>query len=1387
MLKEEANLLQHAVGDYLVSKKEEALDNEGVREAAEKLLHDPGSIQDDQTRVTLGIFYSCRMMFTPDEEQMKELVLALVCLHPTYHQIDEELPGPVYKVMRFIEGRSSEYPEFIVRQFEVWYHLAWLASQIFEELHDRDALTVEIMLVRQIISLAEDADSAFSVVRTLSGRLALYHFEFDNPDNLDESISILCQVLIGDSKYSERIATQLADTIRRAFEHDGNAAYIAKSMEALGRLSVLPDDVVWYLDALAEGLNTKFTSTGDPKLISSVIDINRLVLNRRPAGIEIWRVEANLSNALCRAAAFGDHAHLDEAIELARTALGRVDAASPLLSGVLLTAGHVLTTRYTEEKSLADRDEAVDYLQRAADLGGEHWLAALHRLAGLVASAPPGDALWSRSDLLATLRRVVGLDPDSVDGWHVMAVAFVTHGTVLAPERGIVGGDVLADITLVAGKLVARRTEFLNGLEETGSFSSLISYLYHQDADPMCFDGLIQDLREWVTKSGQGAQALAVGLQGLGDLLSRRYSVSGSVRDSSEALSCYRSAFAQNPTPAQQSGITTQLTQVLRPLLQDRFNKLGRIEDIDELIGLDRTLMSWTDDDDEPAASALWNLGLSLAFRAKIVSVTPGMDEAIITMRRVLDLQVQLGIEDRDTLSGLGDTHRERFMLRGDLDDIDRAVKFTRKAVDGADEGEGRLAAWQNNLCAALQTRFRSTGDPEDIAAAAIAGYRSTESGPEDDPQRHIHLQNLFGCLRILALASNSERDWDEAIRVGVEAVHLVSADAPHLATYLANLSGAAMTKFWATRARADIDLSVSFAREAVKLGEAYGEEGPLYARFSLAQALKARWEHTGSAADLDESYSSYLEAAARDSSAFWMRVRAAIEGGRLAASARRWTEALEAFDRAIGLLPQLVSLQLSQQSREHWLSDVSGLATDAAACAIELGLEDKAVALLERGRALLMTEALGHRAAVERLRRTHPSHAARFDALRRELRQSHVGNEDENFGGFTDARLKISRELAALVTEIQALDGVEDFLMPAEADTLATPIAGGVAVIVNVSEFRSDAIIIDDAGLRTTRLWWLTPKVVRFQLDTFTEALTDCESAWKDRNEYDFNAAQQVLCNCLEWLWKSVVGPADQEITRPDRNNPVRVWWIPTGLLSFLPLHAASSADRSAVDLFTSSYAFTLRAIRQGNRKVSRAVTATPLVVAMPETPGASALPHVMDEVAELRTIFGEVIDLVGHEATYPAVAAGLRHRRIAHFACHACPGTETPSDGELLLCDRATKKFSVVALNTLDLVDADLAFLSACETLRTNANLADEGISIGSSFQVAGFRHVVGTMWKIADVAAVQVVRHFYGALTASDETDVAESLHSTVCLMRQMYPNLPSIWAGYVHYGR
>ncbi|GAB3003045.1 hypothetical protein GCM10027184_69890 [Saccharothrix stipae] len=98
-----------------------------------------------------------------------------------------------------------------------------------------------------------------------------------------------------------------------------------------------------------------------------------------------------------------------------------------------------------------------------------------------------------------------------------------------------------------------------------------------------------------------------------------------------------------------------------------------------------------------------------------------------------------------------------------------------------------------------------------------------------------------------------------------------------------------------------------------------------------------------------------------------------------------------------------------------------------------------------------------------------------------------------------------------------------------------------------------------------------------------------------------------------------------------------------------------------------------------------------------------------------------------------------------------------------------------------------AELAYLSACSTARTSLWHADEAIHLVSAFHLAGYRHVIGSLWPLADNVASDAAATFYRELPPLPELhDFATALHRVVRGLRDKHPDRPDLWASFIHSG-
>jgi len=190
-----------------------------------------------------------------------------------------------------------------------------------------------------------------------------------------------------------------------------------------------------------------------------------------------------------------------------------------------------------------------------------------------------------------------------------------------------------------------------------------------------------------------------------------------------------------------------------------------------------------------------------------------------------------------------------------------------------------------------------------------------------------------------------------------------------------------------------------------------------------------------------------------------------------------------------------------------------------------------------------------------------------------------------------------------------------------------------------------------------------------------------------------------------------------------------------------------------------------------------------------MPTTPGLPPLPAVTDELAVLASRFPpgrRNTQLVASDATRAAVLDAITTHPWVHLACHASQEQDDPSLSGFALSDG---RLTIADLAATPTQQRDLAFLSACETATGALRQLDEAIHLAAAMQFLGYRHVIATMWTIADSPAPDVVDGVYATLSANgtpEAEQTARALHQAVRDLREQDPTNPLLWAPYTHIG-
>ncbi|GAB2856289.1 hypothetical protein GCM10022221_64900 [Actinocorallia aurea] len=909
----------------------------------------------------------------------------------------------------------------------------------------------------------------------------------------------------------------------------------------------------------------------------------------------------------------------------------------------------------------------------------------------------------------------------------------------------------------------------------------------------------------------------------MGNALAARFARSGEAEVLEEAIGFFREAV--RTSSADHPHHATMLSG-LGGALRGRFKRTGEVGDLDEAIEICLLAAQRTPAGHPDRPARLNGLGNVLCARYERRGTPADLDEAIKALREAV----------RDTPSGhpdlpawyvnLGSALSTRYARSGAEGDLDEAIEAGLASVRHLPADHADRPKALGNLGSALRTRFErrgAAGDLDEAVELLREAVRATPADHTDHPEMLANLGNALAVRAESAGTAGTAEDLGESVEVLRRAVRTIPADHPLHAAVLGNLGSTLKDRFSRSEAVEDLNEAVGMLQEAVRR---VPDDQPDHALLlnNLGAALHARFQISGAAEDLEASVAALEGVFAAEAAAPSMRVQAGRAAGRLLAGAET-ARAAALLEKSVGMLEEVASRELGRGDQLRAVGALTGLAGEAAALILEdesrpgRQRAESALRSLEFGRARVMAQMLETRTDLSELGERHPRLADRFQELRALLdRPEPTSHSPGGFSGLEggaarDERRAAAREMRGLLARIRSLDGFTSFAGPPAVEELKAQAGHGPVVTFNVTPRRSDALLLTAAGVVLVRLPDLSHEALIDQVNGFHQALQETGHGPMGARI----AAQRRMGRTLEWLWDTAAGPVLGALGitgAPSAHDRwPRVWWAPGGLLGLLPLHAAGHHTdppgperRVVLDRVVSSYTPSIGALRHARRPVRPAPDRS-LIVAMPTTPGLAGgapLPQVTREAELLSDRLPDVTLLAepaprntppeGDDPEAPTrvrVFARLGEATVAHFACHGFNDPADPSRSRLLLHDHAGDPLTVASLAPLDLGHVRLAYLSACSTaVSFHQDLLDEAVHLTSGFQLAGFPHVVGTLWPINDRAAVDIADDFYAHLAAPDGSlrwqHAAHALHRAIRTRYAATPGMPSLWAAHLHAG-
>ncbi|KAH0563392.1 hypothetical protein GP486_002038 [Trichoglossum hirsutum] len=777
-------------------------------------------------------------------------------------------------------------------------------------------------------------------------------------------------------------------------------------------------------------------------------------------------------------------------------------------------------------------------------------------------------------------------------------------------------------------------------------------------------------------------------------------------------------------------------------LLGKRYDSNGKTEVLEHAIEVTEKAVKMSEADGDERARSLNTLGNLLAKLFEVTGAMEHLEQAIQNSQKAPQFY------QRDLQ--LWPTNLTRYERIGTIDDLEEAILKTTESIQLSPFHLERMKGW-TTLGNLKERKFVRYGEIRYLEEACEHSTRSLQLARpiyRETSSLSPYFNNLGNKLARLFGTTGEPAKLNEAVENAEKASQSTSETHPDCPLYLNNLSNHLQSLIHAPIIDEPREGAVSDRRETLEKAVRSAEKATALATGTLLQS------HTDIVLRVPTGtwnlmlYSKLGSA----TTACFHRIASVRRILRLLGERHDWSKAVDIAKEAVELLSTVNAPFLSYEDQQYAVTHFSGLAADACSLLLQNGDRPyEALLILEQGRGIILRILMDLRSDISRLRKDYPELARRFDLLRAEVSTPFSETPDLGTRQALFLRRKRAAEDLAMVTEtIRSLPSYAGFPLEFPEAELVDQASRGPIVIVNVTEFRSDAIIVSQlCGVQAIQLRGMKEARVKRWLQ-------------KDLTEFpreEYGEKNKLYRRFLIWLWSECVKPVIEQIkksvTPRDGEVQVMVGW---------------NRIENMFSYAVSSYTPTIKALGYTRASNSRHFPAHPkmLLVAMRTTPGAKSLPGVSEEVEALNDVLARSFSLELEE-----------------------PNSEKKqdaSDPEPVQDHLTLQKIFDMGLKT-----SWIAYLSACSTAENKSrHLADGVLHLASGFQVSGFRHVIASMWPASDDFCVSVAKTFYQMIekhywkTGISDDLVAQALDSPLEIVRDNLHKQPLAWAQFVHYG-
>ncbi|KAF2238011.1 hypothetical protein EV356DRAFT_333377 [Viridothelium virens] len=1038
-----------------------------------------------------------------------------------------------------------------------------------------------------------------------------------------------------------------------------------------------------------------------------------------------------------------DEKYLNEAIQLAQGLVHKTPKADDMYAVYVYNLAGDLKNRSHRYGRVADLVSAKEHFKAAADavpLGHTLHAKAVRMVADSIIDL--ADMTNSPLEIEEALKSLISVEKDTTNPNDLAKLRHTKSKVYNARYRWSSSVDDLnraveaeqAALSLV-GNDSALKGHFLDSL------SQRLASRAEMEMSEQDMDAAINYGRERM-ELAHGLSALEAGAyRTLGNMLRTKFKLFGGLQNLSDSLNAQRNVLTALPPDHKER--PTALHGVALSL-RDHFEYYGSIRYLDESIELEREAASNISKDDPDRCMILDGLSLSLSRRSRLTGSSQDLDEAVTASESAVEGSPIGHIERPTYLNGLCNRLNSRFQRSNNTADLSKAIQAISEAVSVSHEGSSSEIIYLTTFSNVLFSRYHAIRDLGDLDKAIEIGRKVVAKVPTSNPSRPAFLHNLGLRLYSKYECSADKAEKHEYLReahdLALQSVNATPEKHPDLPDYLMQL-----------------------ATRQLMLGMFMDEsdEPKILAQLQLSATTYER--------AFSKTYMPPLS-----------RIKNGELCGYLNMQLKNWDVASKTLSESVRLFRKTSPLSLDENDRQRQLRGLSGISSLGCAALISAGKPEQAIEILEAGRGIMANITMGNHADLSEVKEADPKLHSRYVFLRDAISQPFPTTETTTSQrqDIVSKRTIELTELEEIERQIRDLPGLSGFNQSLSAEKIRELAADGPLVSFCTVDQRCDAVIVTPGGIEALPLPSLQNFEIKKRIGMVIGSSRLSKSAPSKRA-----LANKKMRNLLAWLWDNAVHPVLKHLELlKDTDFPpsTRLWWVTSGPLGLLPLHAAGKGHTAPLENVyahvISSYISSFSALAFARQCQAKVQTTRPTMalITMPQTAGGLAPLQTEGESSAIREAFGSseasadpsspspgLIELRQPPAATVVAQAGSNTASILHFACHAEPSLSDPSNTSLLLGADPTapdpELLPVRTLRNAQLTSGSpaqqsprLAYLSACCTAQQyDLKLIDENIHLATAFQLLGFPSVVGTLWEADDRAAVVVASEFYKEL--------------------------------------